>query len=186
VTVVVPREVATIDTPRLRLRAVRADDVEAIWAYGRDVEVARYVSWEPHRSKEDTRAFVASVLHAYTEGQTTQWGIEERSSGEFVGMVGLAVNEAHRSAEVGYVLRRDRWGQGYVTEATKAAIAFGFDRLGLHRIQIRMRPENVGSWKVAERCGCRFEGITRAALFARGEPQDLMVWSVLRTDPRPK
>jgi RimJ/RimL family protein N-acetyltransferase len=45
-----------------------------------------------------------------------------------------------------------------------------------------MDPRNIGSWRVAEKCGCRFEGIARQAIYAKDTFDDLMVWAILRDD----
>ena len=69
-----------------------------------------------------------------------------------------------------------------MTEAVKAMIDFGFRRMSLNQIVIRMDPRNIGSWRVAEKCGCRFEGVARQASYAKGRFDDLMVWAILRED----
>jgi ribosomal-protein-alanine N-acetyltransferase len=172
-----------ITTDRIVLRRVRASDEDAIYAYAADADVSRYTSWAPHTSPDETRQFVRRVLDAYLEKRVANWGIELRSERKLIGMGGFAWWDlANSAAEIGYVIGKPYWGQGLMTEAVKAMIEFGFKRMALNRIVIRMDPRNTGSWRVAEKCGCRFEGISRQAIYAKGSFHDLMVWAILRDE----
>ncbi len=172
-----------VTTDRLVLRRVRASDVDAVYAYATDPDVSQYTSWAPHTSPDETRQFVRRVLDAYVEKRVTNWGIELKSERKLIGMGGYAWWDPLQSAaELGYVIGKPYWGQGLVTEAVRSMIDFGFQRMALDRIVVRMDPRNIGSWRVAEKCGCRFEGIARQAIYAKGTFHDLMVWAILRED----
>ena len=172
-----------VSTDRLVLRRMRASDVDDIYAYACDPDVARYTSWAPHTSPDETRQFVRRVLDAYLEKRVASWGIELKSERKLIGTGGYGSWDIQNStAEIGYVIGRPYWGQGLMTEAVSAMIEFGFRRMSLNRIVIRMDPRNIGSWRVAEKCGCRFEGIARQVVYAKGSFDDLMVWAILRED----
>ncbi len=85
------------------------------------------------------------------------WALELRSTGELIGFAGLAVPEfeAHftPAVEVGWRLARSAWGHGYATEAGKAALAFGFDEVGLAEIVSFTTAGNARSRAVMERLG---------------------------------
>lgn len=172
-----------VGTERLALRRVRQSDLDDIYAYACDPDVSRYTSWAPHTSPDETRQFVRRVLDAYLEKRVANWGIELKAERRLIGMGGYIWWDPLQSAgELGYVLGKPYWGQGLMTEAVRAMIDFGFQRMALNRIVIRMDPRNIGSWRVAEKCGCRFEGIARQAIYAKGRFADLMVWAILRDD----
>ena len=172
-----------ITTDRLILRRVRASDEDAIYAYAIDPDVSRYTSWAPHTSPEETRQFVRRVLDAYREKRIANWGIELKSERKLIGTGGYSSwDPEHGTGEIGYAIGKPYWGQGLMAEAVRAMIDFGFRRMALNRIVIRMDPRNVGSWRVAEKCGCRFEGISRQAIHAKGTFHDLMVWAVVRDE----
>lgn len=172
-----------VTTDRLMLRRVRASDEEAIYAYASDPDVARYTSWAPHTSPDETRQFVRQTLDAYREKRVASWGLELRSERALIGTGGYSSWDPEQGvAEIGYAIGRAYWGQGLMTEAVRAIIGFGFERMALHRIVIRMDPRNTGSWRVAEKSGCRFEGISRQAVHAKGSFRDLMVWAIVRDD----
>lgn len=172
-----------VNTDRIVLRRMRASDVDDIYAYASDPDVARYTSWAPHTSPDETRQFVRRVLDAYLEKRVANWGIELVSERKLIGTGGYGSWDLQNStAEIGYVIGKPYWGQGLMTEAVGAMVDFGFRRMSLNRIVIRMDPRNVGSWRVAEKCGCRFEGIARQVVYTKGSFDDLMVWAILRED----
>ncbi|HEX9494386.1 MAG TPA: GNAT family protein [Candidatus Limnocylindria bacterium] len=176
-----------VTTDRLALRRVRQSDLDDIYAYASDPDVSRYTSWAPHTSPDETRQFVRRVLDAYLEKRVANWGIELKAERKLIGMGGYVWWDPLQSAaELGYVIGKPYWGQGLMTEAVKAMIDFGFQRMALNRVVIRMDPRNIGSWRVAEKSGCRFEGIARQAIYAKGKFDDLMVWAILREEWQPR
>lgn len=90
------------------------------------------------------------------------FAVEERSSREIVGRVGLMLHPdwpLHGpKVEVGWTLQRTAWGRGYATEGAKASLAFGFDVLDLPQIFSMTRPDNARSRAVMERCGLTLRG----------------------------
>jgi len=89
------------------------------------------------------------------------WAVEVRASGEFVGFTGLDVPEFEAdfmpAVEVGWRLGRSAWGNGYATEAARAALAFGFEEVGLGEIVSFTTPANRRSRAVMERLGMRHD-----------------------------
>ena len=81
------------------------------------------------------------------------WGLWERETGELVGDCTLFFSDDHDAWEVGYGLRRDRWGRGYTTEAVSACLRHGFEELGLTRIVADLDADNWRSMHVLEKCG---------------------------------
>jgi RimJ/RimL family protein N-acetyltransferase len=85
------------------------------------------------------------------------WAVEQRESGAFVGVVGFAAPEGWPGFELAGKLARPWWGQGYATEAARAALAHAFTTLGQERVIGLIHPENRPSIRVAERIGLRLE-----------------------------
>ncbi len=85
------------------------------------------------------------------------WAVEVLGGARFIGFIGLSVPgfEAHftPAVEVGWRLAREQWGNGYATEGARAAVAFGFDQLGLEEIVSFTAAVNERSWRVMERLG---------------------------------
>jgi [ribosomal protein S5]-alanine N-acetyltransferase len=88
----------------------------------------------------------------------------------------------HARAEMAYVLARSHWGRGLMTEAVRAVIRFGFERMGLNRIEARCISENAASARVMEKAGMTYEATFRQREFIKGEYRDMKVYSVLRRE----
>lgn len=177
------RALPTLETERLVLRALAAEDAGAIFAYSWDPEVARYTGWEPARSIEDAQAFIDSVLRRYQAGQPAGWGVVHRADQRLIGTCGFtAYSPVSGSGFLAYALAREYWGKGLTTEAALKVIDFGFTVIGLHRVQATCLAENVASWRVMEKAGMRYEGVLKEFAFKEGKRWDVKVYSVLRSE----
>lgn len=175
-----PERPDRLETDRLILRDFRLEDTEAVHAYGSDPEVTRYMPWGPN-SPEDTAAFMARILE-----QQATWprldlslAIELKAEACVVGSIALHLRDIPNAAvEMGYVLRRDLWGQGIVSEAAAAMLDMGF-QFGLHRIAATCDVRNTGSYRVMEKLGMRREGRFRQDRRLRGAWRDTYLYAVL-------
>jgi RimJ/RimL family protein N-acetyltransferase len=146
--------VTELRTPRLLLRQWRETDFEPFAALNADPEVMRHFPAPLTRAQSDAFASRARA-HIAVLG----WGLwaVELDAAPFIGFVGLseARFEAHftPAVEVGWRLAREHWGKGYATEAGRAALAFGFDELGLPEIVSFTTVANDRSRRVMERLG---------------------------------
>ena len=147
-----------IETPRLRLRRWRADDLEPFAALNADPEVMEH--FPSTLSREETAAAVGRV-EKHFEGQGYGfWAVEVPGQAPFIGFIGLAVPAFETSftpcVEIGWRLARPWWGQGLATEGARAALAYGFERLGLPEIVSFTVPGNTRSRRVMEKLGMRY------------------------------
>lgn len=83
---------------------------------------------------------------------------------------------------MGYVISKDYWGKGLTTEVAKRLVKFGFEKMGLVRVQARCDVENIGSARVMEKSGMTFEGIIRKGIFVKGKHRDLKIYSILKEE----
>lgn len=170
----------SIETPRLLLRPLRPGDVDDLYAYASDPEVARYTLWEAHRTRLDSLDFLSWVMDLYTRGDVAPWGVVLKSKDRLVGTCGfICWNLDNARAEIGYALGRTWWGRGLVTEAVRAVVRFGFDVMHLNRIQARCEVPNVASARVMEKAGMQREGLLREHEFAKGRYLDMLIYSIL-------
>ncbi|TFC90895.1 MULTISPECIES: GNAT family N-acetyltransferase [Cryobacterium] len=144
-----------IRTDRLLLRRWRESDLAPFAAMGEDPEVMRYFPAPLTRAEGDALAARADGLfdtHGYG-----LWALETRSTGDFLGFAGLAPLPAFipgpSGIEVGWRLARAFWGQGYATEAARAALGFAFGRLELEQVHAITAVINEPSRAVMERLG---------------------------------
>ena len=150
-----------IDTERLLLRQWRDGDWHGLHRTYGDPQVMGWIG----SAALDVAATAAAVgrmsMHWRLLGYG-MFGLEERSSGELIGRVGLMLHPDWPldgpKVEVGWTLQRSSWGHGYATEGAKASLVFGFEVLGLPTIFSMTRPDNARSRKVMERCGLTQRG----------------------------
>jgi ribosomal-protein-alanine N-acetyltransferase len=150
-------------TERLRLRPPAEDDAEQIFArYGQDPEVSRYMSWTPHRSIDDTLAFLRRIVYDNAEGRSSGYLIFCRESAKLLGSVGGAY-DGHRM-QFGYCLARDAWGKGIATEAAGAFVNAAIALPSIWRIQAYCDVGNPASAHVLDKVGLKLEGTLRRFL----------------------
>ena len=101
-----------------------------------------------------------------------------------IGAIGLETREAdyRHSAEIGYWLGKPFWGRGIMTTAAKVVTAYGFQTLGLMRIDAPVRASNDASVRVLEKAGYQREGLLRKAMLKEGAPVDHLLFAILRED----
>ena len=142
-----------IATERLLLREWRDPDVEAFIVMNADPVVMRF--FPETYSRERTRRFAARIGECWAERGYGLWAVERKDTAGFIGYVGLwpATFPAHftPAVEVGWRLAADQWGQGYATEAARAALRYGFESVGLDEIVSFTSVTNERSWRVMER-----------------------------------
>ena len=175
-------ERAAIETDRLRLRPFTEDDAPEVARMAGDREIADTTFSIPHPySEQDARDWIATHAPRFEEGTLVNFAIELRGGG-LVGAIGLALRAAHRTADLGYWIGREHWGEGYATEAARAVTRHGFASLGLRRVFAHHMTRNPASGRVMEKIGMRREGLLRAHIEKWGEPEDVAVWGILREE----
>ena len=88
----------------------------------------------------------------------------------------------NRHGEIEYVVGPSFQGKGYATEMTKAVIAYGFEKINLHRIEIDCRTENEASRRVIEKCGLTYEGVFRDFFWRKDHYEGRRVFSILKEE----
>lgn len=177
------RYIPEISTARLLLRPLRMSDEADVFAYASDPEVAWHTLWEPHRNTADTRAFLAFVAEQHRNGSAFIWAIVDRRDNGVIGTIGLTSYMAqHARAELGFAIARPCWNQGFTTEAVRALLWFALHDLGLNRVEAFCKVENMGSARVMEKAGMRFEGVLRQREFIKGRYEDLRLYALLKGD----
>ena len=96
--------------------------------------------------------------------------------------MGLHLKLQHLRAELGYWIGVPFWNRGYATEAAEAVIKFGFEELGLNRIEAEHFTRNPASWRVMEKLGMTLEGVRRQHVLKEDELEDLALYAVLHSD----
>lgn len=172
----------TLSGPRVRLRPVRLDDAPGIFSYASDPAVTEWLTFETHQALADSLEMAAWLQGA--EGRILARIIEVE--GRVAGCASLTpVPRAHRTAELGYVLHRAYWGRGLAVEAARLLMTFGFERLGLGRIEALCAVPNTRSLRVLEKLGMRREGTLREYRDFHGRVLDMHLYAVLKKEWHP-
>ncbi|MEI7028355.1 GNAT family N-acetyltransferase [Paenibacillus sp. y28] len=178
-----PFEYPALETPRLRLRKLTTADAQAMFQYCSDPAVTRFTTWYPHPSQDVTEAFIRAAIRMYEEGQAAPWGIEDKAAGSLIGTCGFVNwSTQHAKAELGYALSQAYWRQGYMTEAVRALMSYGFEIMQLVRIEARCHVDNRASANVLEKNGMQLEGIMRKHLFAKGRFEDVCMYAMIHEE----
>jgi [ribosomal protein S5]-alanine N-acetyltransferase len=157
------------------------EDAAAIFdAYTQDAEVARYTSWSPHRSLDETRKFLEQYCEAgWKAGTVFSWLMTISEDGHAAGIIDFRLVSCR--AEVGYVLARRYWGRGFMTEAAGAVVEWLIAQPEIHRVWATVDQENGASQRVLEKIGMVREGVLRRWMVfpnLGSDPRD--VWSFAR------
>jgi len=145
--------IPTLETARLTLRPFREADATPLFELSQDPEVMRYVGDRRVPTLQESWRAIAGWLGHWALRGYGQWAIEERASGRLVGRAGIINPAEWPGPEVGYLLGRSWWGQGYATEAARAAMEWGFREVGFDELISLIDPDNTASIAVAARLG---------------------------------
>jgi len=136
-------------------------DLDAYAALCADPEVMRYIGDGTTRTRDESAAQLAAFEQTWSDRSFGLFATELTSTGELIGFIGLAIPdflpEIMPAVEIGWRLARGHWGQGYATEGARAALAFGFDRVGLDRIVSVHAVGNDPSGNVMQKIGMHLD-----------------------------
>ena len=147
-----------IKTERLVLRPFRKDDLELIRSLYCDEEILKYMPSDT-MSVEDAEKHLERIIREW--GQPPRCNYEMavllKDTGDRIGRAHIEIDRDTDTGMIGWLLIQEHWGQGYATEISRALINHCFDAFHLHRVNAVCNPENIGSWRVLEKCGMRRE-----------------------------
>lgn len=145
-----------LETARLHLRQFRNSDLDAYARITADAETMRHLaSGRPFDRDQAHRSLGYLLAHWQIRGYGL-WAAEEKHSGELIGRIGLYRPEGWPGLEVGWLVARRRWGEGFATEGARAALDYAFTELRESRAISAIAPENAASIRVAEKLGLRY------------------------------
>jgi len=163
------------------LRELHENDWPALQHCLSDAETVRYTEFEPF-TEASARWLVQWALDKKREEPRTAFvfGIARPLDAGVVGIATLTIrNAALREADVGVIVGREHWGQGYATAAVRELLTLGFGSLGLHRIFGECDPENLASARVLEKAGMKHEGYLREHRWQKERWADRLLYAIL-------
>ena len=147
-----------IETERLFLRKLVQTDFADLCEMLQDIDVM--YAWEHAFSDAQAQEWLDCQLERYEERGVGYWAAIEKESGKMVGQIGLTWSEidSAKVLEPGYILKKAYWHKGFALEGAKACVDYAFNKMGINKIYISIRPENIASLKVAEKLGAKING----------------------------
>lgn len=173
----------TLDTERLILRPFTLRDAPRVRELAGAREIAANTLTMPHPYEEGmAEEWIGMHEENFQSGQSAEFAICLRDSGELIGAIGLKITQEHDCGEIGYWIGIPFWNQGFCTEAAAAVIAYGFDGFDLNRIGAIHFSRNPASGRVMQKIGMRYEGESRQAMKRWDEYVDITRYGILRED----
>ena len=175
----------SIETKRLLLRPFIKSDYQAMydnWASRPDNLL--HVTWDAHESPDVTQQSITRWVENYQNMDFYKWGIcLKENPYSVIGDISVVdMDEAVNACEVGYILCKDYWGQGLMTEALKAVLIYLLQDAGFNRVTARFVTANPASGRVMAKAGMSYEGTFRQAVLHKGQVKDFSVYGILKPD----
>ncbi len=174
----------TIETERLILRRFHFSDLESVFKnWASDEQVQMMYSEPVYETIEATECMLGKYISRYAQDDTYRWAVILKETGECIGQIAyFYVDSKNNFAEIEYCIGAAFQCKGFATEAAKAVIAYGFDSIGLHKVQICTKEINPKSKRVIEKCGLTYEGMLRDYFCVDGRYIGRLYFSVLRSE----
>lgn len=150
--------VPVLVTERLRLRALRKNDLDDYAALKADPEVTRHLGGGGPWDRDRSWRHLAFLIGHWQLAGSGMWALEQKETGTFLGLAGFAEPEGWPGCELAWTLARRWWGHGYATEGARAALDYAFTVIKKDRVISLIHPENRASIRVAERLGQSLQG----------------------------
>ncbi len=174
----------TISTGRLILRKFSYDDADNMLKYWISIPEIQHMYAEPtYNTKEEVKELLDKYISSYEKDNYYRWAVILKDTNECIGQIAyFLVDPKNNFAEIEYCIGTNFQNKGLATEAAKAVIKYGFNEMGLHKVQICHRANNISSKKVIEKCGFTYEGTLRHYFYQDGQYMDRLYYSILETE----
>jgi ribosomal-protein-alanine N-acetyltransferase len=172
-----------LETERIRLRKIYPDDANEIFLIRSNDKIMRFLDIPRHYSISDSQKLIETAEESYKKETGINWAIIEKLSNSFIGYIGfIRIYSEHCRAEIGYVLKPEYWGKGFMYETINRLVRFGFKEMNLHSIEANVNPLNERSQKVLGRVGFKKEAYFRENYLFDGKFLDSEIYSLLEKD----
>jgi [ribosomal protein S5]-alanine N-acetyltransferase len=176
-------EFPELESERLIFRKFEKADKHALFSIRSDQSVMNFMDSPKHVSIQDSISMIEDINISFYEKTGINWAIIKKSSNEFIGYFGFwRLIKQHCRAEIGYTLKPEFSGKGFMKEAFDKLIDFGFNNLQVHSIEANVNPKNIKSIRLLEKKGFRKEAHFRENYFFEGNFLDSFIYCLIETD----
>ena len=175
----------TLQTDRLILRRFVESDAEAMFQnLASSAENLAYVTWNPHPNLDVTRNSIRNWVASYVNPNYYKWAICLKENPEqVIGDISIvAMDKNDSSCEIGYILGKNYWGRGMMTEALKAVLDFCFTRAGFQKVRARYASLNPASGRVMKKVGMSYLKTVANGVERKDYVADLIYYQISRED----
>jgi len=179
-----PFKFENLSTPRLNLRKFEYGDINFVYGHFSNPQVCEYqLDNEPVKTLEEAEEIVFWANDISDNPDHHRWILELKVHKISIGTCGFhRWDKQNRIAEIGYDLSPEYWKNGYMHEALKTIIKYGFENMQLNRIEAFIYTENTSSLNLLYKLGFQKEGLIRDKHLFRGEFYDHYCLSLLKKD----
>ncbi|MCH9626373.1 MAG: hypothetical protein S4CHLAM123_15700 [Chlamydiales bacterium] len=165
---------------KMSLKTLSSTDIDDFMEWATDDEVTRYMMWDSYKTRGVAEDFFNNVVEKHG------WFKAICLGEKVIGSITLDKGKGTHSckAELGYVLAKKYWGNGYATQAIQLALTAGFKELEVERLEAYVDPTNIGSQRVLEKNGFMREGLLRNHIIQKGIVKDRYIYSILKVEVR--
>jgi ribosomal-protein-alanine N-acetyltransferase len=165
------------------LRRFTQADAALVQKFAGDFAVADTTLRIPHPYPDGAaEKWIATHAAMFEQATGAVFAITTQPDQKLAGCIGIEVNRADNSGEIGYWIGQPFWRQGYCTAALRLFLPYCFSKLDLHRIQAHHLARNPASGRVMEKAGLRREGFFREHILKSGKYEDVVFYGLLRSD----
>jgi len=176
----VPLEPVKVSSARVSVRPVEERDIDDLFEVNGDPEVTRFLPYPTWQSRDDGLAWLKRMQALEETGTCRQLVVERNSDGKVIGTVLVfRFDPGSARAELGFVLGKAHWGQGFMREALEAVCAHAFSAMAIRRLEAEVNPANEPSNGLLRRIGFRLEGTLRKRWVSKGVPYDTNFYGFL-------
>jgi [ribosomal protein S5]-alanine N-acetyltransferase len=172
---------AEITTKRLLLRKILPTDVSAVYELRTNEQVMQFIDKEPLKNLDEATVLVEKIIKDFNDniGITLCICLPPNPQ-QLIGTIGLwRIEKENYRAEIGYMLHPKYWNKGFMQEAVKAIIEYGFTQLKLHSIMANINPHNTASAALLEKTNFVREAYFKEDYYFRGKFLDTAIYSKL-------
>ena len=171
-----------VPTDRLDLVEITHRHLGDVYTLFSDENVTRFYNLLPLKNEQEAQKSIDWFQARFKEKLGIRWGIALKGHETIIGTIGFNTFTQRHRASIGYDLQTAHWNNGYITEALKAVIHFGFIQLELNRIEAEVMQGNTRSENVLGTLDFKNEGVLREWMFWNEQHYDMTMFSLLRSD----
>ncbi len=169
-----------LETERLLLRRVAYEDVDEIFALRSDPELMKYIPKPLVQTTDEALAHIAMIDEKIDTNEGINWAITIKGHPQLIGIIGhYRIKPEHFISEIGYIILSEYQGKGFITEAIKEVLVYGFEIMKLHSVEAIIDPENLASEKVLLKSGFVMEARLKENEYFNGKFLDTVIYSIL-------